>query len=162
MTDNEIDDTGMEDAADTAAMPPEIDADATESAPEGDGTIHADDIKWRKRFRETEAQLAVELARVSELNRAEIQRLAAVGLEDPADLFLDGTTPAELCGEDGLVDPQLVAEKVAEVVAAHPHWARTKPVVGVPASVVHPLATQIPGGTTQPTWADLLGGNKIG
>ena len=158
MDDNQIDDTGMESVDDDTTMPPEINADATETPPAND--VHPDDVKWRQRFRETEAQLTVEQARVSELNRNEIQRLAAVGLQDPKDLFLDGTSPSELCGEDGLVDPDLVAEKVAEVIAAHPHWARTKPVVGAPSMKVNGDG-RIPSGATTPTWQDLLGGKAI-
>lgn len=155
MDDNQIEDGGND--LTSTAETPEVTADA----PQPEGDVHPDDVKWRQRFRETEAQLTVEQARVSELNRNEIQRLAAVGLQDPKDLFLDGTTPAELCGEDGLVDPDLVAEKVAEVIAAHPHWKRAKPVVGAPSSAVTSDG-RIPSGTTQPTWADLLGGNRTG
>ena len=141
-------------AIDGAQMPVE----ATDSVSEGDDTgEHPDDVKWRQRYRQAETQLIVERARLSEIARREAERLAAVHLEDPADLWRDGLDVADILGDDGLVDPQLVDSKAHSVIEQHPHWRRAKPVTGAPASAVTSDG-KIPSGPTEPTWADLLSG----
>lgn len=81
--------------------------------------------KYRTRLRETEAQRDALTARLETLQRNEIQRLAADRLADPADLWRDGGTVADLLDAAGNVDPGKVRAAVAETIAAHPHWAKT-------------------------------------
>jgi hypothetical protein len=131
----------------------------------GDGAAadggHPDE-KWRQRFRQAEVQLTVEQARIAKINTRDAERHAAVGLADPTDLWRDGVTLADLLDDEGIIDPTLVEERVAQVLSAHPHWKRPSPVVGAPSSAVKPLSGPIPGGTQKPTWRDLLGGNATG
>ncbi|MCH9732271.1 MAG: hypothetical protein K0U84_21820 [Actinomycetia bacterium] len=157
--------------SDSAAAPAEDAVDASEPGIEApgepvedaadtvpDGTVDPQDVKWRARFRQAETELTVERARLGELNRREAERLAAVALEDPADLFVGGVELADLLGDDGLIDNQKVDDAVAAVIEAHPHWARRQPVAGVPASKVGVGATPIPAGQQAPSWSALLKG----
>lgn len=145
---------------------PEIPAEPSGEAAEGDHAgEHPDDVKWRQRYRQAETQLIVEQARTADLGdriaamqRAEVERLVAVHLEDPTDLWRDGAELADLLGDNGHVDPQLVEAAALSTIEGHPHWRRAVPVkFGPPASVVTSDG-RIPSGPTQPTWAELLGG----
>ncbi len=166
--------TGTEDRA---AEQPVLDAEPSEAAeaPDAPGSIeNADsgqqqgDPKWRARYREIETQLVIEQARsaeatrlIGEMQRAEVERLVAVHLQDPSDLWRDGTSLDDLLGDDGHIDPQRVEEAAQQIKDTHPHWARRTPVIGAPASAVTGDG-KIPSAATQPTWGDLLGGKHTG
>ena len=157
----------------TPEIAPQIDAEpsgpaADNNAAEQPDTANPDDVKWRARYRQAETLLTIEQARtadlaerISTMQRQEVERLAAVTLEDPTDLWRDGTALADLLGDDGHVDADKVADAAHQTVEAHQHWRRAKSVVGAPASAVTSDG-RIPSSTTTPTWAELLGGNKTG
>lgn len=145
-------------AVEDTAEPAEAPVAASDPAPLGEDTgEHSGDVKWRQRFRQAEAQLIVERARLSEVARREAERLAAVHLEDPADLWRDGLDVADILGDDGLVDPGKVEEHATKTIDSHPHWKRSRPVIGAPAAAVT-SDDRIPTSGETPTWADLLGG----
>jgi len=163
-------DTGTHNTAETApeshAEPSEPAADTgaaeqPDTSSRRDAKLADEAARWRVTAKQTAAKLAVEQARISEMNRREAQRLAAVQLQDPGDMWIDGTTPDQLTGDDGLIDPDLVAEHAARTVAEHPHWARTKPVVGAPAAAVTGDGKFEPA-PAAPTWQDLLKGGAAG
>lgn len=86
------------------------------------GKALKDAAKYRTRLRETETERDELAATVDAYRRADAERAAAKHLADPADLWRDGLTPADLLGEDGKTDPALAAKAAADVAAAHPHW----------------------------------------
>lgn len=165
------------DGSDTAGTPAEINADA--AAPDtgvdvpaegadlpetgsADRRLSDEAARWRVTARQAETKLVVAEARLEQMRVAEVQRLAANKLADPADLFLGGITIDRLLGEDGEVDPQLVDEAAEAVLEQKPHWRSRPRPVGAPASAVNSDG-KITGGTPTPTWADLLGkGNNAG
>lgn len=155
------------DGPETEHVPTESDqapqaADSTESDGSGQHRPERpDDEKWRQRFRQAEAQLAVAHARIDVNNQREAERHAAIVLSDPSDLWRDGVTADQLVGDDGLVDPQLVAEAAQQVAEQHPHWRRPSPVIGAPAHNVT-ADDPIPSRGSAPTWRELLGGNATG
>lgn len=82
--------------------------------------------KYRKALRATEAERDGLRDKVTSFERAEVERAAAQHFTDPADLWTAGVDIDELRGADGSVDAAKVAAKVAEVLAAHPHWQRAR------------------------------------
>ena len=165
-----IGDSDTHDMTDTA---PEIDAEPSEPATDTAAAEHADTpsrrdakladeaARWRVTAKQTAAQLAVEQARISEMNRREAQRLAAVHLADPADMWLEGCTPDQLVGDDGLIDPLLVEEQAVKTIEAHPHWKRATPVVGAPAAAVTGDGDYRPA-PAAPTWQGFIRGGNAG
>ncbi len=160
-------DTTPENSPESHAEPSEA-VEAPDAPGQADSGQESGDPKWRARYRQIETQLVVEQAKsadaariVTDMQKAEVERLVAVHLQDASDLWRDGITLDQLLGDNGHIDPQLVDEAAQHVKANHPHWARTKPVVGAPATAVNSDG-RIPSGATQPTWLDLLSGNKTG
>jgi hypothetical protein len=75
-----------------------------------------------KAAEEANAQLA---AKVEQLQRAEVERLAAATLAAGADLFLDGAELASFLDEEtGDVSPDAVSVAAAKIVEARPGLAR--------------------------------------
>lgn len=84
--------------------------------------------KLRQRLRTTTARLET-------MQRRDVERLAAVHLQDGADIWRDGLALADALTEDGDVDPGKVAELAKAVLASHGHWRRQVP-SAPPASTV--------------------------
>lgn len=153
------------DATESPEVPPVPGAGAESTETSAGAGEHPDDVKWRQRYRQAETQLIVEQARTADLGdriaamqRAEAERLVAVSLEDPSDLWRAGAELADLLNDAGELDLELVEAAAQATLEDHPHWRRTVPVkLGPPASVVTSDG-RIPSGPTQPTWAELLGG----
>lgn len=78
----------------------------------------------RRQLRETEAERDALRARVDRQDRAEVERIAATRLQDPADLFLalEGGLD-DLRDDDGELDRDAIEQAIAKVIDAHPHWA---------------------------------------
>ena len=69
-------------------------------------------------------ELTAATARIEQLQRAEVERLASA-LSEPGDLFtLGGVTLADLLDADGNVDPEQVSTAVAGVLATRPGLRR--------------------------------------
>jgi hypothetical protein len=128
MSDKGIPEPTGEDYAAVAAWAKEqpLEAPADDS---GEGSDSESDpvgneaAKYRRRLRETEAERDKLIARVEAMQRNEIQRLAADKLADPADVWRDGATVADILDDDGNIDHDKVSGLVGGLVETHPHWA---------------------------------------
>ncbi len=139
--------------ADTGVDAPGDDIDGdTDTAPSGavdggsfgtadgsphDGKLANEAAKWRREYRAAETKLTVAEARVAEMQKAEIHRLAATKLADPTDLWLaPGVDLGGLLGDDGMVDPERVEEATEAILESKPHWRSRPRPVGAPAAAV--------------------------
>ena len=108
--------------------------DAIASSPEGDGErdktgryLSREAASYRRRLRETETERDGLRARVDDLQRAEVERLAAAaGLAVASDVWQFGASLDTLRAEDGSIDRETVSGLVAEIVRdrpglRHPH-----------------------------------------
>lgn len=111
--------------------PPDAEtADDTGEAPEGSQEPREpregagpEAARYRRRLRDTEAERDALRSRVEGLQRREVERLASERLAQGSDVFMF----AELGGlltEEGEVDADAVAERVAQVVADRPGLAK--------------------------------------
>ena len=111
-----------------AAVEPE--APAAETAPEtpdGDPLAAArrEAADRRVKLKAAEEANAQLVAKVEQLQRAEVERLAAATLATGADLFLDGAELASFLDEEtGDVSPDAVSAAAAKIVEARPGLAR--------------------------------------
>jgi hypothetical protein len=111
--------------------------------PETETTVGNEAAKYRHKLRATEAERDALATRLEGLQRGEIQRLAGDRIVDPADLWRDGATVAELLDDTGDVSGDKVDTLVSGLLEAHPHWApQTK--------TVKPLGNLRSGATAQP------------
>ena len=78
------------------------------------------EASYRIRAREAEAGRDALQERVTRMQHAEVERMAA-RLHDPADLWGAGVDLLELLNEDGEVDPERVAEAVAALADSKPY-----------------------------------------
>ena len=106
-------------------------------------------------MRAAETELTLAQARVSEMNRAEAERVAAQRLADATDLWASGVAMADVLGEDGLIDPDRVDEAVSGLLGRKPHLGRRGPITP-PASNVTGDGKP-PGGNRGPTWVSAFG-----
>lgn len=83
--------------------------------------------KYRRRLRDTEAERDTLRQRVEHMQRAEIERLAAGKLADPADVWRDGAKLADLLDDTGNIDPDKVNGTVDGLLEAHAHWGVQQP-----------------------------------
>ena len=90
-------------------------------------TANSEEAKWRKRFRATEIELTVANARIEQMVRNEIQRVAASTLADGADIWREPVDLADLCDEHGLPDPERVRAHAQTLIDTHRHWAKRGP-----------------------------------
>ncbi len=101
----------------------DLDADVDDTEIEQEPTGRAAKLRARARQAETERNTATAL--VEALRRAEVARLADDKLAEPSDLFeYSDTTPADLIDDDGLVDPDKVAEAVVALLETRPGLAK--------------------------------------
>lgn len=122
MTDSLIDET-MPEPADTL----EPTGDTLEQ-PEPDKAGN-EAAKYRRQLRTVEAERDTLTTRLATYQAREAQSLVGdagtgIKLHDPADLWKDGATVADVLDDDGQIDPDLVAELAQKVVAEHPHWRK--------------------------------------
>lgn len=80
--------------------------------------------KYRRQLRDTENERDTLRERVTGYERAEVERLVADRLADPADLWVAGTELDSLRGKDGAIAPEKVKAAVAELLEQRPHWKR--------------------------------------
>jgi hypothetical protein len=85
--------------------------------------------KYRTRLREVEAERDKLARRVSDYERAEVERQVAGGggLRNAADFWLAGVSLDDLRDEDGKLDAEKVNAAKKRVVSEHPHWSEPAP-----------------------------------
>ncbi|MGI5222280.1 hypothetical protein [Nocardia sp. CA-290969] len=118
---------------DTAAAEQDAPVDSAPEVPETDQETEEEQknpaarqaAKYRRQLRDTEAERDGLRERVTGYERAEVERLVADSLADPADLWVAGTELDALRAEDGSIDPEKVNKTVAELLEQRPHWKRT-------------------------------------
>jgi len=97
---------------------------AAEKPPESQDRPPANrEARYRTERNEARAQVAELTARVTKMQRTEVERQAA-GLHDPGDLWTAEVDLAELLNGDGDVDPERVAEAVAALADSRPYLMR--------------------------------------
>jgi hypothetical protein len=111
--------------------------------------------KYRRKLRDAESKLAAQDERLQAMQRNEAQRLAAVKLADPQDLWRDGAQLTDVIDDAGQVDPAKLDGLIGTVLEAHKHWARTTSPAAAPASEVT-ASGKITAGETSKTWAQVL------
>ena len=116
--------------------------------------------RYRAALREAEGQRDTATARVEQLQRAQVEQLAATALAQGGDLLeLGGVQLGDLLDEDGDVDPELVAAAATTLLAGRPGLrapTRTADAgrAGIGAQGDREAATEAP------TWQGVLRGGK--
>lgn len=123
-----IDASQAPDAVDAQGQP--NDAETSEKGASGDETkkLRKEAATHRTRAKAAEQESARLAAVVAEMQRNEVERLAAVTLAEPGDLWLTGLQlDALLRDADGGLDPAKVTAAVDRIAAERPHWRRAAP-----------------------------------
>ncbi|WP_204081170.1 hypothetical protein [Mycobacterium riyadhense] len=147
----ETDDTAT--TVDSQLTPPADDTapvEANTEAPE-DGQENREAAKYRHRAKAAEAERDRLTERLTVLQRAEVERLAAAKLADGQDVWRDGAELAGLLDDNGDVDPSKVDHLITSLLDAHQHWRKLAP-AAPPASTV--TANDKITGDTQPKFVD--------
>lgn len=130
-----VDDDAQPDEADEPTTPPNREA------------------RYRVAAKEARAEADALRATVQAMQSAEVTRLASARLADPTDLaVLGGVEVADVLGEDGTVDADLVEQAVAALLEARPYLEREEPTTfdsGVRGTSVSSKGA---------SWAELLSG----
>lgn len=146
------------DTTDPTPAPEPVAAEPVTAATTTDDNDSADSgkeaAKYRRRLRETESERDTLAQRLTTLQRAEAERLAATALSDGGDLWREGTELADLLDGDGNVNPDKVTAAAASVSQAHPHWRKREP-SAPPASSVTANGKIGPGPEPR-SWTDVL------
>lgn len=96
-----------------APDPPQAEGDPPQDAADSKASKEA--ARYRRQLRAAEAERDGLAARLESVQRSQVDaQVVAAGIK-PAALWASGVELAALLGEDGTVDPKLVAEKVAGV-----------------------------------------------
>lgn len=135
-----------------AAPEPEPTDGTTDTA--GKGNPEA--ARWRKQFRTAEVELTVANARIEQMQRAEIQRVAGEVLVDGNDFWREPVELAGLLDEHGLPDPEAVRAHAAALIESHKHWARRGPATPAASSVTSDKSPL--DGAKTATWGEFIAG----
>jgi hypothetical protein len=111
----------MNDAPDPDTVPPEPPPDNQENA-----KLRRENAAWRRKFREAESALQAQAEQIAAYERADLERLAAEKLANPADLALVVDVD-QLREDDGSLSSEKVGAAVDRVLAERPHWAKSQP-----------------------------------
>lgn len=88
------------------------------------------DIRYREQLRAAEAERDTLRQNIENMQRREVERLAADHITKPGALWTAGTELADLLGDDGAVDPDKVAAATAdarkELGLEHPQAQRAR------------------------------------
>jgi hypothetical protein len=109
------------------AAPPEETGEGTPPGEPESGAHSREAANYRRRLRDVEAERDGLRGRVDQLERAEVERVAAEApyyMIQPGDLWAIGVELAELRRDDGTLDPALVKAKVRDVLEQRPTWRR--------------------------------------
>jgi len=130
---------------------PDTTPEPTTNTPGGENTV-AEAKKYRQRAQAAEAERDELRARLDTLQRAEVERIAADTLADPADLWTTGTTITDYLTEEGNIDNDKITTTITELVRAKPHWQKPQPTVPNASEVRGD--DEIKGGDPTPTFTD--------
>lgn len=140
--------------------PTDLDAqedDDADTDTEQEGTGRA--AKLRQRAQQAEADRDAATALVDALRRAEVARLVAEKLAEPADLWEYGDlTPGDLVDDTGLVDPGTVSDAVDTLIEARPGLAKAelrKPIPGTYQNAGQFRPTRLPARSKR-SWSEIL------
>lgn len=147
---SEVRNTDTEPVADSLELPQNLDQARN---------LRSENKNLRQRMKAAEEGLQQASARLLAMQRAEVERLAASELIDPADLW---TAHADVDGfltDDGTIDPQRVTEAAQAITTVKPHLAAEKKIGPPPTN--RPVEGLRPGASpatqvSQPTWADAI------
>lgn len=135
MTENTTATTDTTEPADATTT----DAGATEHTENGPNREAA---KYRTRLREAEAERDTLREAVTALQRAEVERIAADRLSNPAGLWAAGVDMATLLTDQGTIDPAKVQQAATEAAEALGLASPARaPVVPSEGNIAHPAAT---------------------
>jgi hypothetical protein len=140
---------------DAPDSPEQSDSEGLSPTPEGEGTGEAPkgnrEAKYRTERNEARAALATAQARIEQLHRLDIERVAGESLSAPVDFWLSSNSVADYVDpETGLVDIERVREDAKLLVSERPGLSKYLPAVD---------PTQGTGGGTgkaTPSWGALL------
>jgi len=143
-------------APDTATDATDVDTDSeapadqrTAAHTDDDGKLRREAAKYRTGLRAAEAERDGLRARLDAMQRAEVERLAADDLAQPADLWLLGAVLPDLLDDDGNVDQAKVGAAVKAALTDRPGWRRMRAVSFDGGDRGGPTAAG-------PSWADTL------
>lgn len=109
--------------------------DAAEVANPAAESAAREAAKWRKQFRQAEERATQLQTRLEALQRAEVERIAAERMADPADLWRAGVDLTDVLTDDGTVDQDSIGDTINRVLEKHRHWRKpalaAAPVTGV-------------------------------
>lgn len=138
MTDTPTETTHTDEPVDLEAADDETPTPAETSEPGADDDHpppHNREEQYRKRARAAEVELTLARARVSEMNRAEAERLAVQWMADASDLWASGVALDDVLGDDGLIDSGKIDAAVGDLLHRKPHLAKRGPVTPSASSV---------------------------
>jgi hypothetical protein len=124
MADETTEPDGQAAPADRAADPRPPDGPTDPPEPE-EPTPNHEAARWRARLRTAEQERDGLAERLTDLQRAEAERLAGAALSRASDLWIDGREVSDLLDDSGRVDPVRVEAEVASVLDGRPGLAVT-------------------------------------
>lgn len=113
----------------------------TETVQIEDSGGNAEAAKYRRQLREVEAERDTLAERLTTLQRAEVERLAAEQIAVGSSLWLTGTELADLLNDDGTVNPDAVQTAAKAAIDDH----------GLGISKTAPVAPIVPDAGTTPS-----------
>ncbi len=161
MTEKQTTETPGEDTSTEipAGDPQEIEPDdnsTDQSATEdtGDAKLRREAARYRRSLREAETERDGLRGRVEAMQKAEVERLAANDLAAPADMWLTGTTLADLLDDNGDVDTAKVTDTIQRVIGERPSWR------AAPAPPSFDGGVRATAAAPGPTYQDVLRGGR--
>lgn len=135
--------------------------DAADSGPERKLSDEA--ARHRIAARAAETKLAIAEAHITELQKAEVNRIFKDRFASPDDAWLLPDVTVDSMLVDGKVDPHLVYEVADQILEARPHWRIRPRPLGAPAAAVQGDG-KAPGdgAPSQPGWAEILRAKTTG
>jgi hypothetical protein len=136
----------------TPVETPEVDAaEPLASSQDADAPKANKEARYRVERNQAREALATAQARIEQLHRLDVERLAGAHLSAPQDIWLSGNQADDYIGEGGYVDAERVHEDAKLLVSERPGLRKSQ-------SAVDP--SQGHGGSTPsrptPTFGDLL------
>lgn len=147
-----MEDTSQETPVKGSESPVEGRTDTSEGDDKGTENPSRREARYRTERNEARTALEAATARIEQMQRREIERLAGSRLADGSDLWLSENTPADYLDDSGNVDPAKVQADAELLLSERPRLGKLSPAFD---------PTQGTGGGSGghklPTFGDLLG-----